>query len=409
MSTALSTINSLVNDRRRDTTNLSVDMTAEGFRAINGTLQLWNQFHDWPWQMEKTIFNYNPGITTFNIASTLNFKAIINIRPQRQFEKWNELYYVSSNIFDSDTIHAKRMAVRTEGQANYLRMQYTGWMQIINTMNSTTANGTWVGASAISNVATDLYNFFEQSASLSFDYSGTSGTLTNSTMTAMDLSRYKGRSVFALNLNLQTITQFTGLTLKIGSDASNYITMSATTDYLGNTAALGWNKFTFAWSGTTTVVGTPVYTAMTYAQVTMSYSGSQTTVRNNIENLFVSENVPMTMDYYSNNMVIQASDSVKYQIFQNASNTTDTTMWSGIWDYVNETFTDSCMQIVSYLTGQISDEQVAQTRVKEYLEPLKARLPSKRRYPQYTIVPDLNGEYAGPWPTPYRQGWNGQP
>jgi hypothetical protein len=404
MSTTLSTITTLINDRRRDSGSLSVDMTQEGFRAINGTLQIWNQGHDWPWQLQETLFNYNNGINRYNVlTSGIDFKAIVNVRPYKPQDIKDELYYVGQNAFDGDSIHTKRFAVETKGQKNYLRCQYRGYDANINTITDPSTNGTWVASGAVSNLAADTYDTFEQNSSISFSYSGTSGAFTNSTMTAQDLSRYVARSQIYLNLNLQSVTNFTSVTIQVGSDASDYITATATTDYVGNPLVVGWNRLAFPWTGTTTVVGNPVYTAINYVQVTLAYGSTSTTVMNNIENLWVSENIPMILDYYSNNMVLDAADSNQWQIFQNSANTTDTALWSGQWDFVNEPFITSAMEIVAYLTDQRTDEQDATAKALSYIEPLKELLPSKRRYSQVTLAPDINGEYYGPRPTPYRR------
>jgi hypothetical protein len=124
MATTLSTLTSIINDRRRDTTALSVDMTAEGFRALNGTLETWNQEHDWPWQLEETLFNYNYGITTYNIPTSWDFKAIVNIRPYKPVNNKDELYYVGQNKFDGDSIHLNRFAVELKGQTQLLRCHH---------------------------------------------------------------------------------------------------------------------------------------------------------------------------------------------------------------------------------------------------------------------------------------------
>jgi hypothetical protein len=118
--------------------------------------------------------------------------------------------------------------------------------------------------------------------------------------------------------------------------------------------------------------------------------------------VWVSENIPIIVDYYSNNMVVDTTGA-KTQIFTNAANTTDTPLWTGTWDFVNEPFVNSCMETITYLMDETSDEQDAFAKVQQHLEPLKARLPSKRRHPQFSLVPDLNGAYYGPRPVPYRQ------
>ena len=75
----------------------------------------------------------------------------------------------------------------------------------------------------------------------------------------------------------------------------------------------------------------------------------------------------------------------------------------GALDFVNEPFITSAMEIVAYLTDQRTDEQDATAKALTYIEPLKELLPSKRRYSQVTLAPDINGEYYGPRPIPYRR------
>ena len=404
MSTTLTNLNTIINDRRRDSGNLSTDMTQDGFRAINGTLQIWNMYHDWPWQLEELSFNYQHGIDRYNVLQSVDFKAIVNVRPYRPVDHNDPFYYVSQNSFDSDSIHTRRFAVETKSQGVMLRCRYQGNKAPINTCTDPATNGTWVAGGAVSGLAADTYDSFEQSASITFNFSGTAGTFTNSTMTASDLSRYLARSGVYLNLNLQSVANFQSVQVRIGSDASNYILATMTTDYLGNAPSVGWNRFGFQWNGLTTVVGSPVYAAMTYAQVTLTYSGSVTMTGCNIENLWVTENVPMVVDYYSNDMVIDGS-SAKWQVFQNSATVTDKTLWSGQWDFVTEPFINAALETIMYLTGQEGDEADAMKKAQSYIGPLKEILPSKRRYPQVTLQPDLNGPYRGSGSTLYRRNY----
>lgn len=389
MSTTLANIETLADDRRRSTSSAVIDWTGNGFRAINGALQIWNQTHNWLWQSEIYNFNYNEGINTYALASSLDFKAVIDVKPFRPYEKNRELYFLSNNKFDSDMIHQFKFGIDTNTQLQYLRLKYSGQKAVVNSASSLADNGTWVGATAISNVATDPYQFLNQSASVSFNYSGTSGTLTNSTMTAFDLSSYAKRSTFYFNVYFQSVTNLTSVTLLVGSDASNYITGTITTDYLGNDFVVGWNTLKLEWSGTTTMVGTVVNTAINYIQVQIDYSVNPTTTGNSIENFFVSENVPMTLEYYSNNMVVTAA-GVKSQVFASAAATTDLALWTGTWDYVNEAFINSVMEIVAWLNGDQQDRAIAVERINAYIEPLKTKLPSRRRYAEASLVADVN-------------------
>lgn len=391
MATTLTNLNTLVNDRRRDTSDDSIDMTADGFRAVVGALQIWDQTHDWPWQIETQTIQYNPGIDTYKIPASWAYKAMVDVRPQKQPNNSQEFYFVSNNKFDSDNIHTYKFAVKNDAQGKYLRLDYTGYTQVINTLNSVAENGTWVGASAISNVAKDAYESFSQTASLKFDYSGTSGTLTNSTMTTMDLSRYAQRSSIYFDIYLADVADFTSVTVKVGSSASDYITQAISTDYLGNSLKTGWNRLKMTWDGSTTVVGTLDAADITYAQFTITYSSNPSTVSNRIENLFVSENIPVTIEYYSHFMAYDDGTSSKVQTFIDGADAgNDYPLWSGEWDFVNEAFVNSVLEIIFFMTGEYDDRDRSIQRIQSFVEPLKSRLPSKRRYPEMQIVPDLN-------------------
>lgn len=390
MSTSLANLNTLINDRRRDTTANSVDMTADGFRAIIGALQIWDMQHDWAWQIAKYSFNYNDGVDTYRLPASLAYKEILDIRDTRTSGKQNEFYYLSNNKFDSDTTHNFRIAVKTEDQKRYLRMKYTGDKKTLNTANSLSTDGTWVGASAISNVAEDIYDSYSGQGSLKFDYAGTSGTLTLTGMTPKSVERYAQRSTIYFDMYLQSVTNFTSVTVKVGSSASDYITVALTTDYLGNAPVVGWNRFALPWTGTTTVVGTLDTTAFDYIQLTLAYGSNPATVSNRFENFFISENIPVVLEYYSHFMCYDVSTTSKVQVFNDSSATTDYPLWSEEWDYVNEAFVNSVLEIIFWMTGETSERGVAVERIRALVEPLKAKIPSRRRYPSMQISPEVN-------------------
>jgi len=227
MSTTLANIETLADDRRRSTSSAVIDWTGNGFRGINGALQIWNQQHDWPWQVEQTIVNYNEGITWYPISSSLNFKAVLQLQPYQTPMSGQGLYYVTNNAFNGDWIQPWRFAIQTQNQGQYLRVKYQGNCMSVNQATSLSDNGTWVGASGITNVATDNYDFFDLQASVSFTIGGTAGTLTNSDMTSQDLTRYATRSNFYVNVSLQSVTNLTSITIKVGTDASgSYISVA---------------------------------------------------------------------------------------------------------------------------------------------------------------------------------------
>lgn len=395
MATTLSDINNLINDRRRDTSSNSIDMTSDGFRAINSALQIWNEVHDWPWTIKTVNFNYNPGIYKYTVAS--DFKFPLTLQPFKPNMGLGNYTLVSPLKFPT-SLYNQRFAVSNENGIQYLMVKgLDGNNATINTATAYDENGTWVGASAISNVGTNDYEGYTWPSSVSFDYSGTSGTLTNSTMSAVDLTAYQNRSNLYIDVYFPTVTSISSVSLKWGTDASNYYTVTSTTDYLGRSFSVGWNRIKFAWSSPTTV-GTPTVTSIAYLQMTLAFSVNPSATGFYFQNVFISENVPLTLTYYSVNMVYDVSGSTQLQLFNDSSATTDYPLWSGRWDVATEPFINSVLEIIFWMTGEYSDMNVARQKIIEIVTPLKQRYPSQRRYPTLQFSTDTNfGRGSGDW------------
>lgn len=390
MSTTLANINTLVNDRRRDNSADSIDMTEEGFRAVNSTLDIWNSLHDWPWLIREVNFDYNPNISWYGLNDIASdFKSPLTIKSYKSVARDKEFWMVSQFKFDSALTKPRRFAVSNVNAKQYLRVKSVdGLWTSIETASSYNTNGTWVGATAISNVGTDSYEGFDLPSSVKFDYSGTTGTLTNSTFHSVNLSMYKNRSNLYFDVFIPDIDNLTSISLKWGSSSGNYYTVTTTTNYLGEAFIVGWNRVKFAWNGATQV-GTPIDTTIGYLQVPIAYSINPSATNFRIQNFFISENVPVTLSYYTINMV-QTALGVESQKFASAGAVTDLPLWSGRWDSVNEAFINSVLQIIFWMSGELTDMSIAQNKIAEIVEPLKKRYPSQVRKPASFIVTDTN-------------------
>jgi|GEM_PF-1719145 len=386
MAVTLADINNRINDMRRDNGSASVDMTAEGFRAINATLQVWQQMHDWEFSIEEQTLNYHSGIDRYTLAS--NFKAPLGMKYYKGSQR-DPFALVSDTNFNQTNERLKplRYAISTTAQGQTLRLKAVGTKSVINAASAYNNTGTWVGASGVTNVATDSYEYFDLGSSVSFDSSSmTAGTLTNSTFTAIDLSRFQNRSAVYFNIYFATVTNLSSISLKWGTDVSNYWTYTSTSDYLGNAFVANlWTRIKSPWNSATKV-GTPTITSIKYLQVTLNYGGSTTSTGFRIENFFVSEDTPVTFTYYSLNMVKAASGGAKTMIFSNSGNATDTPLWSGTWDYVNEAFANSVLEYIFWMTGEYDDLGTALKHIQPIVDNLKRRLPSRRKYAELTII-----------------------
>ena len=406
MAVTLSTINSLVNDRRRETSNSSIDMTTVGFRAINSALNIWNEVHDWPWTIKQANFNYNNGIDTYALDTIVSdFKFPLTLKYYKPNNKVLEFWMTSPLRFDSAILWTNRFCIPINGGVQTLRVASpNGLSASMNTATAYNQNGTWVGASAIGTVATDNYEGWNYPSSVSFAFNGTSGTLTNDatnypTFNAVDLTAYQNRSNIYVDIDAPSVTNLQSYTLKWGSDASNYWQVTATTDYIGAAFTTGWQKIKFEWSNPTQV-GTPVVSAIDYLQLTVTCSGSTNLGTFRIQNFFVSENIPIQMTYYSTSMVT-TSGGTQTQIFSNSANTTDSPLWSGRWDAANEPFVASVMEIIFWMTGETNDMEIAKQKISEIVNPLKSRYPSQRRYPAIQMTTNTNYQQSSNYPQNY--------
>ena len=378
MAITLNDINNRINDRRRDTGDNTLDITTVGFRAIQSTIDLMQQTHDWEWTIQKSGLTFHKGITWIDAPTDL--KVPMDLRKQKAPNRTKEYAMVSANSFDSETLKTDRFAITTRGTMQYVRVQTEGGTTQINAATSVDADGTWVGTIGITDVATDSYEFFDLQGSVSFTYDGTSGVLTNSDMSNKDLTAFKDRAKVYMNMFLPSVTNFTSIVMVVGSDASNYYTDTATTDYLGKAPVTGWNKFEFdIWDS---VTGTPDDDAINYIKLTLNYSSTPNDENFRIENIFASEDVPLDFYYYSLNTVYDVSGTADTQNFNDSSATGDFPLWSGTYDFVTESFVDAVLEQIFWITGETTDYTIAQTRRLEIFNNLKQRVPSRRRHPE---------------------------
>jgi hypothetical protein len=149
----------------------------------------------------------------------------------------------------------------------------------LNAVDGISTNGTWAVSSSASNLVVDTLNKYSGNASLRFDLdtsgASTTGVLTNSTMTAIDASDEEDVGSFFMPIFFSSATPITSVQLKWGSDSSNHWKTTVTGTSEGLSFQTGWNLLKFDWQGATTT-GTPDASALDYAEVTITYTGTAT-------------------------------------------------------------------------------------------------------------------------------------
>lgn len=240
------------------------------------------------------------GVTDYLINEAIFGTAILDIRPQGiSRNSWDFVYHKYGDDFDrTKQFHSlgTQIAFDYSNGTPIIRIvtNKTIPKMILDTMTDST---TWTPSASVTNVFTDTSWYYQQPSSIRFNLAnaGSAGYLEKTLSNPINLTGYQGTAVAFLAVEIPT-ANVTSYELRIGSDASNYYTITNTAGTLGNVL----NEFmlvAFDLSLATTT-GTPDITKIKYLRVTLNYNGTaMTNVR--IGYLFISLPSPAQILYSS--------------------------------------------------------------------------------------------------------------
>ena len=255
-----------------------------------------------PWETKETasLGQVYSGVFDYAAPTRLKSDKIIDVRKtvDRPINDINEPVY--SRPFDLKKGLIQRIfEVHNNGTQRYLRISLPILGQtLVNSCDTTTANGTWAASGDASGLVTDGINFVQGTGSLRFNLAalGSSGILTNSTLQSMDLSSMEDTGAMFASVFLPDASDFTSVSLRWGSGAGDYWERTVTAPHFGSFVD-GWNQCRFDWDGATEV-GAPDATAVTYLRVAYAYNGdAQTNAR--LDYVFAAQGQEYSCDYYS--------------------------------------------------------------------------------------------------------------
>lgn len=198
-------------------------------------------------------------------------------------------------------------SIRFEHENAYLIAQETsGSYGQFNECDSLTANGTWVISGDGSALAVDEEIKTQGEGSLRFLVTPSSGTttLTCTGMNAFNMTDYLTSGRFALNLACPSTntTAISSIQVRVGSDASNYYQMTATTRHRGDTILTSWGKVSFE-TATKTTTGTPDDANIDYVQIVITHGLTGVSGTYRLDDLFFTTGTYYILPYYSRNNV----------------------------------------------------------------------------------------------------------
>lgn len=186
---------------------------------------------------------------------------------------------------------------------------------LLDPMNSTTG---WTAAGTASGLIADNTVFYLSPASLRFNLTGAGvGTLTETLTSPNDLTSYKGVGVAFLALDTPSASNLTSIELRIGSSATNYYSVIATTAFLGAWPANDFALVSFDLS-TATTVGTPIITAMNYQQLLFTTAATINNMR--VGQLFISLPSPHKLLYQTDAIFLDTTLNTLSQVITDDNN-----------------------------------------------------------------------------------------
>jgi len=225
------------------------------------------------------------GVTDYLCNANVFGTSVTDIRPQGMARPVND--FVNKRF--GDDFDRKKSSLPNGSMFTFeyyngvpiIRIKSTNPIQQVNVDKMNAITG-WVSTGSASTAIADIGVYYQQPASLRFTLTGSSsGVLTKALTSQLSIASYEDVGVAFLSIMIPpgaTASNLTSISLRIGSDSSNYDTVTKTSGFLGSWVSGEWLLVAFDFAGATST-GTPVWSAIDYVQVTIAHTGTFTNFR----------------------------------------------------------------------------------------------------------------------------------
>lgn len=266
-------------------TNLDTVTNLNG--ALSRAARVLAQHVDTPEATVTRNYMFFDGVYDYPAYDTIFGTALVDIRPQGvSRQPWETVIKRPISMFDQTKIY-----LPTGYEATFewnlgvpkMRVAQKRANQSLLLDNMGDANS-WTAGGSITTLYDDTATYYESPGSIRFNLPST-GTITKTLSNTLDLSTYEGVGSVFLALWLPS-TDLTSVTLRIGSNSSNYTEITATTGFIGAFQANNFQLVQFDLANGTTT-GTPDYDNIDYLYVSLTPGSAMTNVR--VGNLFIAQ------------------------------------------------------------------------------------------------------------------------
>lgn len=237
-----------------------------------------------PQETKRTVEFTNPIFNTvfeYPIAPDVKGNKLIDIFPQVQRiprDIWTQQYNQEFDVAKQNVyalMNMFTMNFNTGLKSIKLNAPFLNPPVVINEIEAIASNGTWAQGGTAANLAVNNMNWVQGAGSLQFNAGTGAAYIENSTMAAVNLANVLNQAYMFVWVYVPTGAELTSVDLRWGSSSSNYYHETVSVNQAGTAFVNGWNQCQFKWL-TSTVVGSPNPSAISYARVTLNVSGDQT-------------------------------------------------------------------------------------------------------------------------------------
>jgi hypothetical protein len=246
------------------------------------------------------------GVIDYLAPTDMFASAIVDLRPQGMDRDYNATVQKQPiETFDREKGWVNvgyKTAVEYDKGTGILRISSAAPVAKLEIDPMTAVTG-WTAGGSASGILADSTVFWQSPSSIRFLLTGaSSGTLTKTTP-SLDLTNYQGVGVGFLAFRTPSASNLTSIELRIGSDASNYYSVTVTAGFIKAFTANDWMLASFDLS-TATTVGTPVVTTIDYTQIIVTHGATLTNFY--VGGLWISLPSPQTLIYQTSAIFLAA-------------------------------------------------------------------------------------------------------
>lgn len=375
MARSLGSMKESVNTRIRDKSGGTVtdsDLT-EFFRTAASELQVRTEY---PGTKLSTNLELFGSIQEYPIPDT--FKTYIDLRTPIRTEGQQEFDFVTSKEFTaliSPNPSRKLLAINNDLENDYLRINIaTTAITGIDVVGEGGANWEAVTGTGADDIVERKDNRFEDRSAYIFSIDPAidpnEATL-EATIPAVDLSNNEYVGSAFVNFYAQNLTGIESLTLRLGSDSSNYIEMTADRRFHLEEFGVGKNVVRFKFVDAVEN-GTPDLEEVEYASLTVNYSAELNTKTGGFAfNLLRSGNPTIAQfDYYSDAFAKGATGEYK----NNFTADTDISLFT---DFEDQMLIHHASANAFKIMREYADAQIEEAKYEELFRRITNKKPSE--------------------------------